>query len=91
MTPLYVQLAAVLRGQIERGELSGRLPSVKSLQQQYGVAQGTAERAFALLRSEGLVTCPRTRAPGRLVMSQRDALRQALICVSGAIAAACTG
>jgi len=56
VTPLYVQLAAVLRGQIERGELSGRLPSVKSLQQQYGVAQGTAERAFKILRGEGLVT-----------------------------------
>ena len=56
VTPLYVQLAAVLRGQIERGELSGRLPSVKSLQQQYEVAQGTAERAFKILRGEGLVT-----------------------------------
>jgi GntR family transcriptional regulator len=56
VTPLYVQLAAVLRGQIERGELSGRLPSVKSLQQQYEVAQGTAERAFRILREEGLVT-----------------------------------
>lgn len=56
MTPLYVQLAAVLRGQIERGEMSGRLPSVKSLQQQYDVAQGTAERAFRILREEGLVT-----------------------------------
>jgi DNA-binding GntR family transcriptional regulator len=56
VTPLYVQLAAVLRGQIERGELSGRLPSVKTLQQQYGVAQGTAERAFRILREEGLVT-----------------------------------
>jgi GntR family transcriptional regulator len=55
VTPLYVQLAAILRGQIGRGELSGRLPSVKDLQQQYGVAQGTAERAFALLRDEGLV------------------------------------
>jgi DNA-binding GntR family transcriptional regulator len=56
VTPLYVQLAADLRGRIERGELSGRLPSVKSLQQQYGVAQGTAERAFRILREEGLVT-----------------------------------
>ena len=55
MTPLYVQLAGILRGRIERGELSGRLPAVKDLQQQYEVAQGTAERAFALLREEGLV------------------------------------
>jgi DNA-binding GntR family transcriptional regulator len=52
---LYEQLAAVLRGQIERGELTGRVPSVKSLAQQYEVAQGTAERALALLREAGLV------------------------------------
>jgi GntR family transcriptional regulator len=55
VTPLYAQLAAILRGKIERGELSGRLPSVKDLQQQYDVAQGTAERAYALLRKEGLI------------------------------------
>lgn len=56
VTPLYVQLAGILRGQITSGELSGRLPSVKDLQQSYDVAQGTAERAYALLREEGLVT-----------------------------------
>lgn len=56
VTPLYVQLAAVLRRKIERGELRGRLPAVKGLQQEYGVAQGTAERAYAILREEGLVT-----------------------------------
>jgi DNA-binding GntR family transcriptional regulator len=55
ITPLYEQLAAILRGQIERGELAGRVPSVKTLTQQYGVAQGTAERALRLLRDEGLV------------------------------------
>jgi DNA-binding GntR family transcriptional regulator len=55
VTPLYEQLAAILRGQIERGELAGRVPSVKTLTQQYGVAQGTAERALRLLRDEGLV------------------------------------
>ena len=52
---LYVQLAAVLRGQIERGELTGRVPSAKSLAQRYEIAQGTAERALALLRDEGLI------------------------------------
>jgi DNA-binding GntR family transcriptional regulator len=53
--PLYVQLAAVLRGQIERGELTGRVPSVKTLTERYEVAQGTAERALAMLREEGLI------------------------------------
>lgn len=49
------QLAAVLREQIRTGELTGRVPSVKTLQQQYDVAQGTAERALAILREEGLI------------------------------------
>jgi GntR family transcriptional regulator len=31
------------------------LPSVKQLQQTYGVAQGTAERAVRVLKDEGLV------------------------------------
>jgi GntR family transcriptional regulator len=53
--PLYLQLAAILRGQIESGELERRVPSVKTLTQEYGVAQGTAERALAVLREEGLI------------------------------------
>ena len=53
--PLYEQLAAVIRGQIERGELTGRVPSAKTLAQQYGVAIGTAERALAVLREAGLI------------------------------------
>jgi GntR family transcriptional regulator len=54
-TPLYVQLADILRGQIERRELTGRVPSIKTLAQQHGVAMGTAERALVLLRDEGTV------------------------------------
>lgn len=53
--PLYLQLAAILRGQIAAGEITARVPSVKTLTQQYGVAQGTAERALAVLREEGLI------------------------------------
>ena len=70
VTPLYVQLAALLRGQIERGELIGRLPAVKGLQEQYGVAQGTAERAFKILREEGLVTSGQGR--GHFVIPPGD-------------------
>lgn len=54
-TALYVQLAELLRGQIERGELIGRVPSVKTLAQEYEVAVGTAERALAILRDDGLI------------------------------------
>jgi GntR family transcriptional regulator len=53
--PLYRQLAAILRGRIESGELERRVPSVKTLVQEYGVAQGTAERALAVLRDAGIV------------------------------------
>jgi GntR family transcriptional regulator len=55
-TPLYMQLAAILREQIKRGELTGRVPSIKTLAQQYGVAMGTAERALVILRDEGVIT-----------------------------------
>jgi DNA-binding GntR family transcriptional regulator len=53
--PLYLQLAAILRSRIESGELERRVPSVKTLTQDYGVAQGPAERALAVLHSEGLI------------------------------------
>jgi len=53
--PLYRQLAAILRDRIESGELERRVPSVKTLVQEYGVAQGTAERALAVLRDAGIV------------------------------------
>jgi GntR family transcriptional regulator len=54
---VYLQLAAILRGQIERGELVPRqpLPSESYLVGQYGVSRGTARRAVQVLRDEGLV------------------------------------
>ncbi len=53
-TPLYEQLAGLLRSQIASGELR-RLPAIKTLAQTYGVSRGTAERAVRILRDEGLV------------------------------------
>jgi GntR family transcriptional regulator len=55
--PVYLQLAALLRRMIESGEIppDRPLPSVKSMMQTYGVAQGTAERAVRILKDEGLV------------------------------------
>lgn len=52
--PLYQQLAAGLRKRIMAGELR-RLPSQNDLAKSYGVAVGTARKALALLRAEGLV------------------------------------
>jgi len=55
--PVYLQLAAILRGQIERGEIAPRrpLPSINRLSQEYGIARGSAEKAVQVLRDEGLV------------------------------------
>jgi GntR family transcriptional regulator len=62
-TPVYVQLAALLRVRIERGEIEPDrpLPSYTSLMQQYEVARGTAAKAVQLLVGEGLVKI----VPGR--------------------------
>jgi DNA-binding GntR family transcriptional regulator len=54
-TPLYVQLAALLRGQIEDGTLTNRVPSVKTLSQEHGVSHITAEKALAVLKDEGII------------------------------------
>jgi GntR family transcriptional regulator len=52
--PVYRQLAKILRGKIERGELT-RLPSIKSLAQEHGIARGSVERAIQILKEDGLV------------------------------------
>jgi GntR family transcriptional regulator len=69
--PAYEQLAGFLRDRIKAGEWSsGPLPSIKSLQETYGVGRDTVLRAVEILRSEGLVfTVPRrgtyvARPPG---------------------------
>lgn len=56
-TPVYVQLAAILRQQIESGELAPRtpIPSKRMLRQQFGIAGQTVDKAVAVLKAEGLV------------------------------------
>jgi len=56
-TPIYEQLAGILRNMIKSGEIAPDrpLPSVKQLMQTYEVAQGTAEHAIRVLKAEGLV------------------------------------
>jgi len=54
-TPLYVQVATLLRARIESGELTARLPSLRTITQEYGVSHITAEKAVLLLREDGLV------------------------------------
>lgn len=56
--PPYRQLAAILRGKIESGELAPgtQLPSILALSGEYGVATITVRKALAVLKAEGLVT-----------------------------------
>jgi GntR family transcriptional regulator len=54
-TPLYVQVAAILRGRIERDEITSRLPSLKTITEEFGVSHITAEKAMQVLKDEGLV------------------------------------
>lgn len=56
-TPVYLQLAGILRGRINSGELQPNrpVPSYTALVQEYGVARGTAAKAVGVLVDEGLV------------------------------------
>jgi len=62
-TPVYQQLAAILRAAIGRGELAPDrpLPSYTTLMQEHDVARGTAAKAVQVLVTEGLVKI----VPGR--------------------------
>lgn len=53
--PLYVQVANLLRGRMASGEITARLPSLRTITQEYGVSHITAEKAIALLRDAGEV------------------------------------
>ena len=54
--PAYQQLASILTRRIKAGEWrTGPLPSVKALQQDYGVGRDTVLHALRLLREAGLI------------------------------------
>jgi DNA-binding GntR family transcriptional regulator len=52
---LHEQLANLLREQVRTGQLTGRIPSIKHLAQQYEVSTGTVERALNTLKDEGII------------------------------------
>lgn len=52
---VYMQLAAILREQIAAGEITDRLPSLTQLAEEHGVALNTVQRAFRVLKDEGLI------------------------------------
>lgn len=55
--PPFEQIASHYRGQIERGELApgAFLPTEAEIMAAWGVAKATANKAVALLKTEGLV------------------------------------
>lgn len=57
----YVQLADILREQIKRRELVGRIPSINELAEQYELSPATVKRALGLLSDEGLIHSVRGR------------------------------
>jgi DNA-binding GntR family transcriptional regulator len=61
--PVSQQLADLLRAAIQDGTYQPRtaIPSAKQLSEQHGVSVGTAVKAVAVLRDEGLVV----GVPGR--------------------------
>lgn len=62
-TPVYMQVADILRARIESGQLipDRPVPSESQLQQEFGVARGTARKAIAVLREQGLVVTVKGR------------------------------
>ena len=57
--PLFEQLAALLKAEIESGAITGRLPSELTLTQRYGISRGTAHRAVMILVDAGYVRISR--------------------------------
>jgi len=60
---VYLRIAGELRDRIDAGELAAdrKIPSVRTLAQEYEVAYDTAQHAVRTLEAEGLVR----RYPGR--------------------------
>ena len=58
---VYKQLADIIRTQIQSGEFcpGQRLPAQKDYMHEHGVSRDTVDRAFSLLRNEGLVVVKR--------------------------------
>jgi GntR family transcriptional regulator len=56
--PPYLQLVAILRGQIESGDLAPgqQLPSALKLASTYQLSAPTVKKAIAVLKDEGLIT-----------------------------------
>lgn len=75
--PPYRQIADAVRARISSGELQAgdRVPSVRSLMRDYGVAIATAQRALTSLRAEGYIRPE--RGVGSIVTTEEERGRAA--------------
>jgi DNA-binding GntR family transcriptional regulator len=53
--PVWRQLAEIIRARIEAGEIRTRVPSVRTLSQEYGLSTNTVQKAVDLLKRDGLI------------------------------------
>ena len=67
---VYLQVANILRNQIYYGQVSGKLPTIRQLAEQYDINLKTANRAVGILVDEGLVK--RIRGKGTFTLDQGD-------------------
>ncbi|MCY4385217.1 MAG: GntR family transcriptional regulator [Nitrospinae bacterium] len=81
--PYYYQIANLLRGKIESGELieGMKLPKELDLSKHFGVSRVTLRQALAILEKEGLVT--RERRKGTFV--NHGGLKSKMIQLTGAV------
>lgn len=70
--PVYQQVAAIIARRIRAGELhpDRPIPSETHMVQEFGIARGTARRAVAVLREQGLVRTVMGR--GTYVLPAKD-------------------
>lgn len=69
--PLYEQLAALLRAEIDAGRITVRVPSELTLVQQHGVSRGTAHRAVMVLVEAGYARISRGKGTFVIPPDQR--------------------
>ncbi|MCO7274460.1 MULTISPECIES: GntR family transcriptional regulator [Cellulosimicrobium] len=74
-TPLYIQLANILREKIEGGEwaVNHKIPSENELNQTYGISRMTARQVLAQLANEGLIF--RVQGKGTFVAPRKISTR----------------
>lgn len=77
-TPLYLQVVQELKTRIISGDLKDgdRLPSVRQIAEQWGIAQATAMKVLAALRADGLAESQ--TGVGTVVRSRRNLHRSAV-------------